>query len=276
MDIKKPDKVKFRRLLSDDSHKAIMSRSFNYLNAINYMAPHNSSGFGGTLCSNASPGCVGLCLGWFSGQAAMIKKELIETGVNKVRQSRINKALYFVSDNQAYLEEVAYHVHKAKIKADKLGFKLCIRLNGSTDIPYENLKIKKYNNKTIYELFSEIQFVDYTKIFSRLTNKHKPKNLHLTFSRSEINEPECIKALNLGFNVAIVFAERLPKFYKFKDDSIANIKKVYSGVDHDLRFLDPHSDQGNIIGLLPKGLKAKNDSSGFVVRSHPINLHLTN
>ena len=266
MNITKPQEIKFTRLFSDDSHKAIMSRSFNYLNAINYMAPHNSSGFGGTLCTNASAGCAALCLGWFSGQAAIIKKELIETGVNKVRQSRINKALYFVNHNQAYLEEVVYHVHKAKLKADKLGFKLCIRLNGSTDIPYENLKIKKYNNKTIYELFPNIQFVDYTKILSRLTNKNKPKNLHLTFSRSEINESECIKALNLGFNVAIVFAETLPESYKFESDSMT--RKVYSGIDHDLRFLDPHSDKGNIIGLIPKGKKAKNDSSGFVVRSH--------
>lgn len=37
----------------------------------------------------------------------------------------------------------------------------------------------------------------------------------------------------------------------------------YSGTVRDLRHLDP---RGAIVGLTPKGRKAKRDTSGFVVR----------
>ena len=35
-----------------------------------------------------------------------------------------------------------------------------VRLNGTSDIKWENVK---YNNQTIFELFHDIQFYDYTK-----------------------------------------------------------------------------------------------------------------
>jgi len=40
---------------------------------------------------------------------------------------------------------------------------------------------------------------------------------------------------------------------------------VISGDEHDLRHLDPRG--GYVIGLSPKGSKAKRDQSGFVVRN---------
>ena len=40
--------------------------------------------------------------------------------------------------------------------------------------------------------------------------------------------------------------------------------RVINGDSHDLRFLDP---KGVIVGLSPKGNKAKKDTSGFVIQN---------
>src|SRR5262245_66275887 len=97
---------KFQRFFSVDSPKAIKAAKLNYLNAINYMAPHDSGG-AGNLCPHASPGCVALCLGRESGQAAMVSRE---TGTNLVRDSRERKARYFMRDRAAYLREMMLHI----------------------------------------------------------------------------------------------------------------------------------------------------------------------
>jgi len=60
----------FPRFFSTDSPKAAKATSYGWLNAINYMAPHRSGG-AANLCPHASPGCIALCLGEHSGQAAM-------------------------------------------------------------------------------------------------------------------------------------------------------------------------------------------------------------
>jgi hypothetical protein len=56
-------------------------------------------------------------------------------------------------------------------------------------------------------------------------------------------------------NAAVVF-QTLP-------DTFLGLQ-VINGDEHDLRHLDP---KGVIVGLLPKGRKAKRDTSGFVVRA---------
>ena len=68
---------------------------------------------------------------------------------------------------------------------------------------------------------------------------------------------EAIHALSLGFNVAVVFGQGLPDKYLGHD--------VIDGTLHDLRHLDPSPV---IVGLDPKGSKAKNDQSGFVIRDY--------
>ena len=67
--------AKFKRFFSTDSAKAIKAEKFGYLNAINYMAPHITGGVG-NLCPDSSAGCRALCLGMYSGQAAMEKQKL--------------------------------------------------------------------------------------------------------------------------------------------------------------------------------------------------------
>jgi hypothetical protein len=90
-----------------------------------------------------------------------------------------------------------------------------------------------------------------------LLSKTKPDNYHLTFSLSETNHDKARQALKAGFNVAVVFGHGLPKKYCGHD--------VIDGTLHDLRQLDPAPV---IVGLDPKGAKAKKDTTGFVVRDY--------
>ena len=238
--------IKFKRFLSMDNPKAIKARGYGYLNAINYMAPHKSGGKF-NLCSHASLGCIALCLGEHSGQAAMSEV---------VRDSRKRKAAYFMTERKAFMVEFVAHIEKAEAEAYKEGLKLVVRPNGSTDIPFEGVACERNGQafKNLMEAFPDVQFVDYTKNPNRF-KKPLPSNYSLTFSRSETNEADCDALLSDGFNVAIVFSGSLP-------DTYLN-RKVINGDEHDLRHLDP---KGVVIGLTPKGSRAKRDVSGFVIR----------
>jgi len=202
----------------------------------------------------------------------------LENDINNVRKSRIRKTNYFFNDTQGFLNEAVYHINKLVKRANKLGLKLCVRMNGSSDIPFERIKIQAFDNKTVFELFPNVQFVDYTKILDRVLSPSKPHNLHLTLSRSETNWRDCLTALENGHNVAVVFAEELPDY---EHGETYRGYEVIDGDQHDLRHLDKWHQKsdawfpGVIVGLLPKGRKAQRDESGFVVRDHleaPINL----
>ena len=248
---------KFSKFFSTDSAKAIKADKFGYLNAINYMAQADTGSVGFkkyfTLCPDASDGCKSLCLGKYSGQAAMVKD--LEKGINSVRASRIAKAQWFMSDRQAFMREMSGHVRAMSRKAKRENKKLAIRPNGSTDIAFEY--IKGHNGQTLPQQFPDTQFVDYTKSMKRMLNPNRPSNYHLTFSLSEINMHEAIHVLANGHNVAVVFGHGLQDRYLGH--------RVIDGTEHDLRHLDPSPV---IVGLDPKGKKAKNDTSGFVVRDY--------
>jgi hypothetical protein len=243
---------KFTKFFSTDSAKAIKADKYGWLNAINYMAPHDTAGVG-NLCPNASEGCKALCLGMYSGQAAMVSD--LENGTNVVRESRIAKSQYFMNERQAFMGEMAHHIKAMIRKADRENKKLAVRPNGSSDIAFEY--IKGYNGQTLPEQFPHVQFVDYTKNLRRMLNPNRPSNYHLTFSLSESNMHEAIHVLANRKNVAVVFGDGLPDTFMGH--------RVIDGTEHDLRHLDP---QPVIVGLDPKGKKAKADTSGFVVRDY--------
>ena len=244
--------TKFTKFFSTDSAKAIKADKYGWLNAINYMAPHDTAGVG-NLCPNASEGCKALCLGMYSGQAAMVSD--LENGTNVVRESRIAKSQYFMNERHAFMGEMAHHIKAMIRKADRENKKLAVRPNGSSDIAFEY--IKGYNGQTLPEQFPDIQFVDYTKNLRRMLNPNRPSNYHLTFSLSETNMHEAIHVLANRKNVAVVFGDGLPDTFMGH--------RVIDGTEHDLRHLDP---QPVIVGLDPKGKKAKADTSGFVVRGY--------
>jgi hypothetical protein len=266
--------TKYPTLFSTDSAKAAKASGYGYLNAIHYLAPYTLGG-AGNLCPNASAACVALCLGHYSGQAAMVSD--LEHGTNNVRESRKRKAQLFMRERGEYMNRLARDIIKLDAQATREGLKLCVRLNGSSDIVWERisfdldqktikaLRVRAFNPSlaefiypsrqwTLPQLFPAIQFVEYTKLPGRLGKA--PRNLDLTLSYSAENAQDCVDALMAGHNVAMVFAGGLP-------ESFAGFF-VIDGDKHDLRHLDQKG--GYIVGLSPKGAKAKKDTSGFVVR----------
>ena len=164
------------RIFSTDSPKAVKADAYGYVNAIHYMAPHTKGGVG-NLCSHASPACIALCLGHYSGQASMVHD--LEADDNSVRKSRRDKAVRFMRDRSNYLRDMVRSIESEIRHANRVGKKLCVRLNGSTDIAFEGVRL---DGRTLFELFPMVQFVDYTKNPRRF-DRTLPANYHLTFSR---------------------------------------------------------------------------------------------
>ena len=113
----------------NSSPKAVKAQAYGWLNAIHYLAPADTSGK--NLCPKASAGCKALCLGWFSGQSGMVSHD---AQINNVRQSRLDKTRRFMHDRPAYLRTIARQIERQHRLAAKRGFKLCVRLNGASDI----------------------------------------------------------------------------------------------------------------------------------------------
>lgn len=234
----------FTQFFSLDSPKAIKARSFGWMNAINYMAPAETAGVG-DMCPWSSVACRALCLGEHSGQAAMHA----EGKDNACLRSRKAKTVMFMRERAAFMRELAAGIGRAARKAKRLGLQLCVRLNGATDINWI-ATIKQY---------PDIQFVDYTKSVARALAHAAgklPANYHITFSFAGDNHSDCEKVLAAGGNVAVCFFGPFPSTYFGH--------RVIDGDLSDLRHLDPHNV---VVGLSPKGRKAKRDGVklGFVV-----------
>ena len=230
-------------LLTTQNAKTIKGEDLGYKTLICYMSPHKQNTFGRNLCPKATAGCMASCL-FTAGRGRF----------SNVKIGRLRKSEFFLSNKDLFMEQLVTEITKAvRNKKDK---QICVRLNGTTDVPFENIKVGKFNN--IMSMFPDVQFYDYTKVFARL-KKELPKNYHLTFSRAETetNHKESLLALQMGFNVAVVFNVKdeteLPTTYMGF--------KVINGDMHDLTFLH---DKNTIIGLKAKGM-AKKDTSGFVV-----------
>jgi len=150
------------------------------------------------------------------------------------------------SDNADLAIDIAEGVRKAS----KLGKQLAVRLNGTSDIAWEN--VTGSDGHTLMESFPAVQFYDYTKLPSRKV----PSNYHLTVSYSAANSKYADKVIASDKNAAVVFrTPSLPATFRGRP--------VINGDTTDLRFLDV---SGVVVGLYAKG-KAKNDRTGFVVEN---------
>lgn len=230
--------MKYKNLLSVSSDaKTIKGEKFGYLSGILYMLPNK------TTCPMASKGCLKGCL-QSAGRGAF----------SNVKQARKNKRDLFYNDQKYFMFSLVESIKKVVRKATREELIPVIRLNGTSDIDYENIRFD--DGKNIFEKFPEVQFYDYTPRHDRhAALRGDWSNYHLTFSRKEDNENNALLVNQIyGTNVAVVF-DKIPEVYKGR--------RVINGDDTDLRFLD---EKNVIVGLTAKG-KAKNDTSGFVVKT---------
>ena len=228
---------KSKKLLNiDNNAKTIKGQKLKVKTAILYLAPANESGF--NMCPMASAGCKAACL-FTAGRGKF----------NNVRQCRINKTIYFMKDRANFLKQLIKEIRLHADKCKREGYKPAVRLNGTSDVSWERFKI--------FEMFPDVQFYDYTKIYKRALMWVKgwlPKNYHITYSLNEDNKKLAFDILKKGGNISAVFrTKKLPK--KFKGFKVIDADKS------DVRFKDP---KNIIAGLYAKG-KAINDQSGFVL-----------
>ena len=211
-----------------------------------HLAPANLSGF--NTCAMASEGCKAACLHTAGNPAYMPNKT----------KARIARTLAYFKARKAFVALVAFEIESLAIKAGKADMQAGVRLNATSDIPWESVALT-VNNKpvaSLIEAFPNVEFYDYTKVTKRAL-KHAagllPQNYHITFSKTESNDSDVARVLEAGGNVAVVF-DKLPESYMGFP--------VINGDETDFR---PSDDKGVVVGLKAKG-DAKADESGFVVR----------
>jgi hypothetical protein len=232
--------LRVMKLLTTANSKIKKGEKMGYLTYGIHLAPASLSGF--NVCKDASAGCAAACLNT-AGMGAF----------SNVQEARIAKTKLFFKDKIAFMGKLVREIFAAIKAAEKKGLQAVFRLNLTSDLPWEKIKVQGVN---IFSMFPQVTFYDYTKSPERMTAflaGEFPKNYHLTFSRSETNGAIADAFLASGGNVAIVFRKTLPE--KYKGFSVVN------GDETDLRFLD---GGGNVIGLVEKG-RAKKDASGFVL-----------
>ena len=224
------------------NYKTIKSEKVGVLTGIIYMSPYNLSGK--NVCPGASAGCAAACLNT-AGRGAM----------NVVQAARLKKTQRFFQDRQQFLWDLVNEISALRRKAKAKGMKAAVRLNGTSDLPYERYKVRD-TGKNIMQLFPDVQFYDYTKLENRIVGQQLPANYHLTFSRAEDNDHKLAAVLE-HTSAAVVFSGELPATWRGYP--------VIDGDEHDARFTD--AGAGVIIGLTAKG-KARHDASGFVVTEY--------
>ena len=228
----------------DQNAKTSKNTKYGYLTGILYLSPADLSGV--QFCPMAElAGCKKGCLNT-AGRG----------NFDPVQASRLRKSHYFNENQEQFMRDLVDDIGFLVRKAQRLGLKAAVRLNGTSDIQWEKIKFKWFNKmQTIFDIFPDVQFYDYTKIPNR---DNLPANYDLTFSYSgkkgfeKYNE----RAIKKGVRIAAVFdkPENIPvTFHK---------RKVFDGDKHDLTFLNP---KNAILGLYAKG-KARKDQSGFVIQ----------
>lgn len=226
-----------------------------------HLAPASLSGF--NVCPQASAGCIAACLHTAGNPAYMEGKN----------RSRIARTQAYMRHRKAFVALLAFEIAALARKAAKAGMQPAVRLNATSDIPWEvvGLEVDGVKVRNLMDLFPQVEFYDYTKVTKRALKWARgalPANYHLTFSKTEDNDDAVAQVLEAGGNVAIVFDARA---YKLAIDAGvwhgAGVlpwegHAVHDGDEHDFRPLDP---KGCIVALKAKG-DARGDTSGFVVR----------
>jgi len=225
--------------------KTVKGEKLGYLTGVMYFAPADISGY--EVCPMRSEGCSAACLGWHAGRVNIIKRGAAS---NVIRDSRTAKTRWYFEDRAAFMGALVKEINALIRKAQREGLEPVVRLNGSSDIPWERVPVNGADN--IMALFPEITFYDYTKRHNR---RNLPSNYSLTYSLAEDNDARAAKAYRNGMNVAAVFFD-VPATFRLGDTLVP----VIDGDASDLRFKDA---TGVIVGLKAKG-DAKNDVSGFV------------
>lgn len=188
-----------------------------------YLAPANMSGYEVCPCSQF---CRKFCLNG-SGHN---KSDILARGVegSRINNARIKRTRLFFENKELFMQLLIHEIKRTRKYAEEHGFGFSVRLNGTSDLSPEDFV---YEGKNILQIFSDVQFYDYTKCKDRFYLPKKYSNYDLTFSYNGYNWKDCEEFLNDGGRVAVVFdTETMPKYF--------NEYIVINGNLYDMRYID--------------------------------------
>ncbi len=274
-------KISYRDLLSTNP-KTEKSKVQTY---ILHMAPADTSGV--NVCAGAG-NCRKICLHFAGNPVYMTNKQA----------ARIRRTLAYAADPQRFARLIVCAILGKLAKHP--GEPIAIRLNGTSDIAWENVDFaidvefatfcrRKFGvdlpigKRNIFEVFNyisnnggpKVQFYDYTKI-RRNWAECQRLGYHLTFSfdgwDNDANIKLCRQALRHNINVAAAFnikkRDVLPLYVSASRFDSAWYGRVFNVIDGDLTDFRPDDGYtGSIIGLrfkLPHGVKySEQDKEAF-------------
>ncbi len=259
------------KLLNIDANaKTIKGQAKGYMTAVLYLAPFKSAGI--NVCPMAElAGCWKGCLNT-AGRGGISKGSVkfapygIELPDNAIQNCRIKRTRFYAEDRDGFMAQLTHEIYLFVRKAERKDLTPVVRLNGTSDIQWERIPVDSKSGRdscTIFDLFQDLQFYDYTKIYKRF-NRELPRNYHLSLSYSEANAKYAKQCQDMhrehGINLIKVYRDKetVAEARMFLEECRVN---VVDGDAHDLRFLDkPNS----IVTLKAKG-SARSDQSGFVL-----------
>lgn len=274
-------KISYRDLLSTNP-KTEKSKVQTY---ILHLAPADTSGV--NVCAGAG-NCRKICLHFAGNPVYMTNKQA----------ARIRRTLAYAADHQRFARLIVCAILGKLAKHP--GEPIAIRLNGTSDIAWENVDFaidaefatfcrRKFGQdlpigkRNIFEVFNyisnnggpKVQFYDYTKI-RRNWAECQRLGYHLTFSfdgwDNDANIKLCRQALRHNINVAAAFnikkRDVLPLYVSASRFDSAWYGRVFNVIDGDLTDFRPDDGYaGSIIGLrfkLPHGVKySEQDKEAF-------------
>jgi len=227
----------------DGSEKVIKGNKKGYRTAILYLTSSNGSGV--ELCPLAAIAqCRNACL-TTAGNGRYDSTQL----------ARLRKTLFLNQYRDEALAMIGKEIDAFYKKSIKGGWTLLVRLNGTSDIRWEN-------EGDLIQSRPHVQFYDYTKLHNR---KGVPANYDLTYSYSGVAAylkylPEALANPNLK-RVAAVFRKRQTVEQMLANGETYIGLTVVDGDDTDIRHDDPVN---TLVALYAKG-KAMTDTTGFVI-----------
>jgi len=241
------------KLLNIDANaKTVKGQKVGYMTAVMYLAPFKSAGI--NVCPMAElAGCWRGCLntagrGGISKGSVKMNPYGIELPDNAIQRCRIKRTRLWADDRDGFFKQLIHEIYLFVRKAERKGLTPVVRLNGTSDIQWERIPVDSTAERdscTIFDLFPDLTFYDYTKIAKRF-HRELPRNYHLSLSYSEAS-PRYSK---LCWDTHREYGASLVIVYRTKDD-IANARtwfeeskvRVVDGDANDLRFLDPDKSQ---------------------------------
>ena len=203
---------------------------------------------GRNVCKHYSEGCKLVCI------------DIQGRGVFKnVIKARLFRTNLFFDDLDGFKARLVFEIGKAYSKTIKQGLKLAIRLNGTSDIPYERVFPE------LFDMFGpdKLTAYDYTKYpYKERPIENLPVNYDLTFSRSETNGVDFLESLHYGRRATMVIKAKKYEALPTKWGPY----RIIDGDKNDKMFQYPGSV---VIGLRAKGT-AMHDTTGFALWPHEL------